>query len=380
MHRKLIIAAVFLFLCGALCAQEAGYYVEYIDGKAKFTQRFAWEREEYALNYEVLIDVFENGYREYLRKTTEDDFLAVSLPPGKYRYSVTPNDLLGIPGESSGWKEFEILPALQPVIDSFTPEVFYLDRNTERVITISGANFVEGSEIFLISSTGFLYPDEVVIASDKSATLHFDDRKLTPGSYDICIKNPGGLSDQSGGFVIGYRKPMDYFLKLAWDPLIPVYGYMNDLIGPNVYLAGVALSFEAISSKRGNFNGGLELAVSFNYLNPAISIKTTRENYPVSDAESGLFIAAFDLNIALQRRFNVGQMALTFRFGVGVVTLGGFNKSEQNDIIIQLNLSADFLIRLYRDLYLEAGLEFNNHMSSEPSGLIRPKVGVVWQF
>jgi len=381
MPGKLIIAAVFLFLCQALCAQEAGYYVDYIDGKPKFTQRLVWEGEEHALYYEVLIYVDNNGYREYSKNTTEDDLLLVSLPPGKYRYSVTPYDLLGISGEASEWKEFEVLPAFQPVLSGFTPEVFYLDRNLERVITISGDNFLEESEIFLFSNTDFLYPDEVTIVSGKSATLHFDDRKLVPGSYDIYITNPGGLSAQSGTFTIGYRKPLDFFLKLSWNPLIPVYGYMNEIIGPNVYLAGASLSFEAVSSKRGNFNGGLEMSVSFNYLNPAISIKTTEEYYPVSQADAEIFLTTFDLNIVLQRRFNLGQMALTFRFGVGVGTVSSsLGNYEEGDILIQLNLNATYLVRLYRDIYLEAGLDFCNHMSPVFSGLIKPRLGVVWQF
>ena len=378
--KKIILIVIFFLLCQALFAQEAEYYVEYSDDKPVFYQRLSWEREEYALNYEVLIEVFDNEYREYSRETAKDDFILVSLPHGKYRYSVTPYDLLGNRGESSGWKEFEVLPAYQPAISSFTPDFFHLDRNTERVIQISGTNFLEESEIYLQNVSGSLYPEEIKIISNERADLYFDDWELIPGSYDIYVKNPGGVSTSSGRFFIGYRKFLDFFLKPAWTPVIPIYGPMKELIGPNVYLAGLSFSFEAISSRRGSFNGGLELAASAVYLDPALSIQTGDENYQKDYIEGGLLLASFDLNIALQRRFNRNRMALTFRFGLGAVTINHFDNSEENEIIIGLNLGVNFIVRLIDNFYIEAGVDLINQMTSEPSGILRPRLGVAWQL
>ena len=380
MPGKIILAAVFLFFCQALCAQEAEYSVEYIDGKPVFYQRLSWEREEYALNYEVLIEVFGNEYREVLRDTAKDDFIMVSLPHGKYRYSVTPYDLLGNRGESSQWKEFEVLPAYQPAISSFTPELFYLDRNTARVITISGTNFLEESEIYLQGISGTLYPEKVTIISNESAALYFDDWKLFPGSFEINVKNPGGVSTRSGRFFIGYRKFLDYFLKPALTPAIPIYGTMKDSLGPNVYLTGLSFSFEAISSARGDFNGGVELAASAVYLDPVLSIQTGSENYQTGYIEGELLLASIDFNIALQRRFNRNRLALTFRFGLGVVTMNHFNNSEENETMIELNLGVNFLMRLTGNFYIEAGVDLNNILTSIPFGLIKPRLGVAWQL
>jgi hypothetical protein len=377
-QKKIILIAVFLLLCQALCAQEEDYSVEYIDDKPVFFQRLAWEREEYALNYEVLIFVFDNEYREYLRETAKDDFILVSLPHGKYRYSVTPYDLLGNRGESSQWKEFEVLPAYQPAISSFTPEFFHLDRNIARVITISGINLLEESEIYLQGFSAALYPEKVEIISNERAVLYFDDWKLIPGSYDIYVKNPGGVSTRSGKFFIGYRKLLDFFLKPALTPVIPIYGTIKDLIGPNVYLAGLSFSFEAISSARGDFNGGLELAASAVYLDPSLSIQTGSDNYQKGYIEGGLLLTSIDLNIAFQRRFNRNRMALTFRFGLGAVTMNHFNNSEENETMIGLNLGLNFFIRLFGNFYIEAGVDLNNFMPLGSSGIIRPRLGVAW--
>ena len=362
MPGKLMIAALFLLFCQALYAQEVGYYIEYNDGKPKFIQRLVWEKVEYALHYEVLIHILDNGgYREYARDTTDGDLLLVSLPPGKYRYNVTPYDLLKARGEPSEWREFEVLPAHQPVITSFTPEVFYLDRILDRELRLFGDNLLEESEIYLQGSNGVLYPEKIIIAGGKSATLFFDDMKLVPGSYDIHVKNPGGLSTQAGRFVVGYRKPLDIFLKLAWTPLIPDYGDNSELDISAISFAGMSFSFEVVSSKRGDINGGLELAASVNYFDTGVG--------------DTILYTAFDLNNVLQKRFNRGRMAITFRFGVG-----GAGDAENNDMGIKFNLGIEYMVRLYKVIYLETGLDYNIDVSSKYPNFLKPRLGIVWQF
>jgi len=361
---KIIIAAVFLLLGqAALYAQEEGYFIEYDEGRAKFIQRLTWEKTEYALYYEVQIHVLDNGYREHSEYSTEDDLLLVSLPPGKYRYSVTPFNLLKERGEPSVWKEFEVLPAYQPVIYSFTPDVFYLDRIADRELRISGEGLLEESEIYLKGSAGSLYPDRVIIADDnRSATLIFDDMKLVPDDYDIYIKNPGGLSTQSGTFVVGYRKPLDFFLKLAYTPMLPVYRKIAEVENRDVSFAGMTFSFEVISSKRGDINGGLELASSVNYFN------------------TGFLYNAFDLNIVLQKRFDRGRMAVSFRFGVGGAAVSGSGTSANDDIAMKLNTGVEYMVRLYKVFYFETGVDFNIDIASNYCDFIKPRLGIVWQF
>jgi len=390
--KKIIIAALFFLLCYALCAQQPGYFLDYSEGSPKFIQRLVWNKEEYALYYEVLIFVDENGYREFLKDTTEDNLFLVSLPPGKYRYSVTPYDLLGIRGETSEWIEFEVIHAFQPVIDSFTPEFFYLDKNNARVLRITGVNLSEESDIYLHSVTGDLIPEKITITNDREATLVFNDLGLIPGDYDICVRNPGGLDTSIGKFVIGYQKPTDFFLKLSWAPAIPTSGHLLDILGTNMFPFGVSLSLEMVSSTRGFFNGGLELVASVFYLDPVISLQPNSNlQMDLLNAVSETHFAAFDLNFVLQHRFNSNRMAFSFRFGVGIVIVGSAISSsgsyienieffEKHDIIMQLNFGADFFIRLFNNFYIEAGLDFNNHFSSGFAGMIKPKLGLVLQF
>jgi len=386
-----IFLAVFLFLGQALCAQEAGYFVDYSEGNPKFIQRLEWDSEDYVLHYEVLIFVNDNGYREYLKDTTEENLLLVSLPPGEYRYNVTPYDLLGARGETSEWKEFTVLIAYQPTIESFTPEVFFLDKNRERILQITGTNFFEESSIYLLGGMDQkLLPENVSILNNRRATLTFDDMALINGSYVVYVENPGGLNAQLGTFNISYGKPLDYLVKLSWAPVIPLFGYLSDILGPSIIPGGLSFSFEAISSVRGNFNGGLELSASVLFLDPVSFVSDPFESsqpdymyddYYSPDDASGTYLASFDINIALQRRFNRRRMAFTFRFGVGAAFISNnYASLKQNDFIFELNLGADFLVRLYRDLCFEVGVDLNNHITPYLSTVLRPKLGIVWQF
>jgi len=407
----IIFLAFFLLLSQTLFAQEAeetieteeavetekaSYYVEYDENNnPKFFQRLEWERENFVLYYEVLILVDDNGYREYSKDTTEENLLLVSLPPGRYRYSVTPYDLLEIRGETSELKEFVVLTAYQPVIESFAPQVFYLDKNRARILEITGTNLFEESVIYLQKISGsILYPEETTILNNRRATLIFDDMELTNGAYDIFVMNPGGLYARLSGFSIRYGKPLDFFLKLSYAPAIPVYGHLFDIFGPSILPGGLSLSFESISSARGDFNGGIELAASVFFLDPVVSLAPADENnyFPINSLfiPSGTFFTSFDVNIALQRRFNRRRMAFTFRFGLGVAFISSsiasyeWNETpksyEQDDIIIQLNVGVNFLMRLYQDLCLEVAVDFNNHINPVASGILRPKLGLIWQF
>jgi len=379
-YAHIIIAAVLSLPCRALFAQQAGYFVDYGEGNPKFIQRFVWDRDEYALYYEVLIYVNDYGLREYSRDITEDNFFLVSLPPGRYSYCITPYDLLENRGETSQLIEFEILRAFQPVITGFAPQAFYLDQNAERVLRITGTNLFEESNIFLQSQTSFLYPQKIVIDNNREAALFFNDLELIPGDYNIFVKNPGGLDTSLGDFVIAYKKPMDFFLKVTWAPAIPVYGYMNDIIGRNFFPFGVSVNLETVSSGRGFFNGGIELAASIFFLSPVIPTHNDSDNFMSYLSASETFFTSVDFNFVLQKRFDGGKTAFSFRFGLGIVLLKGFEYFMPDTILLELNLGIDFFVRLFNNFYIDAGVDFNNFIVSGFSGIIKPRVGIVWQF
>jgi len=73
-------------------------------------QRLTWVGDEYAMRYEVVIEKEEEGaYSGVLREFTEESFIEVSLPSGKYRCQVTPYDFLNQPVPAAEWVDFEVL-------------------------------------------------------------------------------------------------------------------------------------------------------------------------------------------------------------------------------------------------------------------------------
>ncbi|MDR3019937.1 MAG: hypothetical protein LBU66_03425 [Treponema sp.] len=358
-------------------AQSGDYFINIVDGRPRIFQRLAWDKDEYTLHYEILVErktieietiggfeeFFDEPFEELHKETTKDTSISISLPPGKYRYRITPYDLLGRRGESSNWISFEIITAYRPTIERFVPDAFFLDRRDPRTLDITGSNLFKESEIYLVNEGQVLIPTEVIIISSERARLVFNDQELVAGSYDIYVKNPGGMEARKSGFDITYKKAMDIFLKIAWVPIIPIYGELLDNSSFDMHLSGIGFFFEAIASKRSTFNGGLELGSVL---------------YTIDSVGPDMLCAEFDLNIALQKRFNY-YFSTTFRFGFGITSLFG-NGDDGADIVFNLNLSACALILLSNNFYLETGVDFSHIHSTHSSGIIKPRLGIVWKF
>jgi hypothetical protein len=390
-NKLILILFIFVASSAFVFAQDdnsvqPGYFIDYSEGHPRIMQRFVWKAEEYASRYELFVQLYDYGYREYLIETTTDNFIDVSLPPGKYRYSVTPFDVLGRPIDASHseWKEITVIEALQPHVERFSPAVFFLDQKLDRVLTVLGTNISEESEIFLESDNIFYPVDMHPVSIDFNngrAALHFNDLTLMPGKYNIYIKNPGGLDTRSGPFNITYRKPFYIFTKLFYYPVIPVYGALEHSFGARVY-PGFSFNLELISSKRSTFNGGFALAVSGYFFNPALTFKDSFQSFLEGFKQTGDGIALLDIsiNIALQKSFLDGRLAFTFRFGYGLTDFRTYGSYGDEELTGNLNLGSTLLYRLYDVFYLEAGADYTHFMTSQTSGVIKPKIGIVWRY
>jgi len=95
--------------------------------------RLSWTKDDYALRYEVLVEIEDDGiYRNVHREFTQGFSVEIPLPEGNYRFSVIPYDLLNRPGQPSEWISMEVRAILEPeppeaeteeiVIDDLPPE------------------------------------------------------------------------------------------------------------------------------------------------------------------------------------------------------------------------------------------------------------------
>jgi len=398
-------AVVFLF-SGFLYAQEPspelpGYFVDTSAGEPVFKQRLVWDEEEYVLYYEVSIQIFSGQYREYRVEKTKNNFIEISLQPGRYRYSVTPYDLLERRCESSDWEEFSITTAFKPEIIKIVPEYFYMDQNRNRVLLISGHNIFDDSIICLRNGENELFPVEKVVTDNSSVRLTFNDDMLIPGTYEVYIKNPGGLDVVLGGFFIGYNRVIEIFFELGLNPMIPLSGELNDIFGSYVYYPGVTFRLDSLSSQRASFKAGLEFILSFYYLDQNFSIRLPDDSLPHNIT---MTLVDFCLNISLQKRYNHMRNAITLSIGFGFTAYntsgnyynnnsdngdnGGYygydnnngnNGYDKNDVGIYANLGLSGLFHIKNSFYLEAGIEANYYFNDN-SFTLKPRLSMVFKI
>jgi len=371
----LLIALLILAgIAPSLQAQNTGYYIKTESGEIHFIQRLAWTGGEYAFRYEVVIERETGGTRTtHLREFTTTPFIEVSLPPGNYRFQVISHDILDRPEETSLWKYFEVLPAIQPKIS----EVLIAasggsdDVPSGYVLNILGEDISPDAEYIIRYYDGTqIIPQVLDSGEDGKASLFVDSGELGPGQYELITKNPGGLETKMGGIVFSgdlaergpdggipiQQRPMLFFANAAYAPVFPIHG---DFFGTNVSLAGAgAHAGVAFLNPIGLHIGG-ELAFFWNLSN----------NTANDDLYSVLSLGA---NLLLLKWLPTQEpMALSFRLGLSFALL-----PEIQDKVM-LNIGASYLWRFTDLLTLEAGLDYAvliREISFD--GSLRPWIGV----
>jgi len=385
---------VFLF-SGLLYAQESspespGFYVDTSKGEPVFKQRLVWDKEDYVLYYEVSIQIFSGRFRDYRVEKTKNNYIEVSLNPGRYRYSVTPYDLLERRCDSSDWEEFSITTAYQPEIIKIVPEYFYMDQNKNRVLLISGNNIFDDSEIYLRNEENELFPIDKVVTNNSSVKLTFNDDLLIPGIYEIYIKNPGGLVVTLGGFFVGYNKQIEAFFKLGFNPILPIGGELEEIFGPYLYYPGVTFRLESLSSQRASYKAGLEFALSFYRLEEKFSIRppnlTGGDGYY---SNVGMSLFDFCLNVSFQKRYNHLRNAITLSFGFGFTAFNGSgytyekypyqekNEFTKNELNSYADLGISGLFLMNESYYLETAVDLVYYFTGVATFLLRPRISMV---
>ncbi|MDR0302102.1 MAG: hypothetical protein LBI04_07315 [Treponema sp.] len=199
---KSVLFAVLIFaaLTPFLNAQSAGYFTEF-----RIAQRLTWTGDEYTSRYEIVIEKEEvDSYRQVRRESTDATFIVVSLEPGRYRYRIIPYDFLNRPGESSEWMNIEVRAVLNPELDNFSPEVFYLEAGKTHVLFVSAKNLTPDSVLFLRRFGGTtIFPVNIEVNEDGTyARLFFENNQLTVGEYELIARNPGWLETSIKGFTV----------------------------------------------------------------------------------------------------------------------------------------------------------------------------------
>jgi hypothetical protein len=359
---------------------EAGFYVERNGEGFRFIQRFSWEPEEYASSYEVRIEKRENagGWAAVLSELTENNFIEVSLPPGSYRYRVQAYDLMEKPAGNPEWISFEILAALRPVLEAFSPKQFPLD-GAALILTVRGRGLAEAAEFRLVregpAGRAEILPRERR-GEASGEILVFGGDQLSPGNYELRVLNPGGLEDSLGTLRTYLPETVsEFYLSAGYGPLVPLYGGLRELLEASFYPAGAYGQFSFLPVQR--VSVGLEIDLYWTRL-------STRYNSGVQSYDVSGHYLGIEVYGLLQKTLG-RYAALNLRLGGGLFSILGFEKTapghqteEVNALIPSAGGGLSFRLFFLKSFFAELGAEYTHFFSADdsPPGYLRPFGGL----
>lgn len=372
---------LFVFLVPGLFAQEEmekSYFIDDSSGTPRFIQRLSWYPEDYTSRYEVRVEsrLADGSYREVLRRSTPEEYLDISLPPGLYRYRVQSFDLLEKPAGNPPWINLEVFPALKPEIGSISPDTLSSGRQVS--FTIEGRNLVEGGQVILRNresgreATGQLSPE----TGGRRAQLLFS--SLTAGSYDVIIENPGGLSASAGPVTVLPSTPWTFSLAIGYAPLFPLNGQINEMLESKVYPLGFFARISTMPFEWKGFEFGMEAAAGWAYLSSDYS------DGGLSYEVTGHF-ADLRLHFLAQKWLADGRFALRGQLGGGLAAAIHFQKkitglsTEAVNVLYPLgSLGIAALWPFTEKYYALFGMEYLYLFSKDQSnpGFFVPFIGI----
>ena len=367
--------------------QEAGFYIEETRAGFRFVQRFSWEIEEYASFYEVVIQKREasGNWTTSFSEFTGDNFIEVSLSPGSYRYRVRAYDLMEKPAGNPEWVSFEILPALKPVLERFSPRSFPLGETAAEgavlILTVRGQNLTAAAEFRLVRKSPAPSAEILPLkhdASGKEAVLVFGGGQLSPGTYELVVVNPGGLSGSLGSLEIYPAETMPRFaVSLGYKPLIPLYGGLHELLDTSFFPAGAYGRFSFLPLRTASMGLGLETDISWTRL-------SSRYTSGVQDYDvSGQYV---DLELyGLIQKPLTRRLAARLRLGGGLFSVLGFEKNAPelkadavNALIPAATAGLTLRLVFFDSFFADLGAEYTHFFSADnsPPGYARPFAGM----
>ena len=360
------------------------------DSNLLFYQRLTWESAQYAISYHVVLERKRDTldtYTEVLRKNVDEPFLDISVPFGEYRYRVLGFNILGLLDSQSDWEYFIVLQAHQPTIVEFLPNAFYFDRLTPRIITLLGENLLPDSEIFLVSRTQLdesgnplvLKPIEIHRNElGESARLIFAEEDLVLGSYEIVVKNPGGLETRAEFFRIAMAKPFDINVSGGYTPKIALFGQKEDFLDKVFTPLGFSFRGSFIPLKRNNINFGVEIGASWSFIVSNNDEFITRKNLVIANA-GALFQYRIMRNTLFANARAGAGFAGIFNYYFEYDT--GKRSESKNFAAFTYNVGASVQWFFFKQIFMEGGLDYIHVIHKEiPMGFIQLGLFLGYQF
>jgi hypothetical protein len=394
MKRAALLLAA-LCSCSLLFAQEASLAPEAssgdvtsdyrLDEDGNIRQRITWTRAN-AYFYEVEIEKIGPGavWALEMKERTEQNFLELALPPGMYRYRILNYNVLGRVGATSEWTGIRVFVAKQPAAESCSPAAWFVDSPEEEfTLTLRGRNLVEEAQVYIAAAKAGakpVQPFSVTYSADESSiTAVFRAEGLSLGAYEVVIINPGGMKQVRKDFSVGFSRPLDINASLGYAPVLPLYGYLFNAYNDSFYPAGFYGRVSVVPVKRLWGWIGFELTPHYG------SLQTKNSKYRLS----GNMIDVYT-DMLYQKWMRHFTLAVNLRLGGGLTVLSnvkfnhkdGSQSKESGSILFALNGGASVQWIVWKNIFVEAGLEYVQFVSSQSPvpGLIRFNAAVGRKF
>ncbi len=375
---------------------SSSYTLEETDEGTRFVQRLDWAPAAGIVRYEIVLEQrYGNSsrYDEFLRETSGEAFVNVSLPAGNYRYKVLGYNILGRLGAESDYLYFEVFQAVQALINEISPREWFLDDEGIRRVTLTGEHFVLGSEIYLVpirrnstdnsaAQSGVLVPSNIIYSDiGDSAELVFDNQPLSVGAFRIIVVNPGGLTAVYESLQIKrFTKPMDVNVSLGYAPLIPADSSsdLSKTLGLPFYPLGFSgrLSFIPLKTWFGFF--GAEFSPFYSYASVDLSSFSVQTH-----------ILGAALSVLYQKPFLNEKLFLNIRLGGGIASYsdlqfihqGGGAPDSLSVIFPEAQFGASVHYFVYKKVFIELGIDSKLFFAKDMFTVyVNPFLSAGWRF
>jgi len=352
------------FMSLSLWAQSGSFIYE-----QRYTRRFSWKSDQYALRYEVVVERDEGkGYEPYLREFTEMSSFQVTFLPGKYRYCVIPYDLLNQSCEASDWVILNFNPS--PVIPL---EVIPGDDNNYALHTPERDELVPGINEIIIKNPDELDRKDGVLIVEKPKKIEIEIEeikeieKIEVINEIVDMYKEEEVIKPEPPFIVNKFKP-DVLFQADWMPVIVSSGEILQYLDRQFFPLGATLRFDFLFKELTgrSIYPGLEFFASWYGLE-------NKQNY-----DNNLFsFTVFDIFLLLQWRNRTDKLAFNIKMGGGITVQGALNSDT---IIPNMSFDSSLLLFMVKKWFTEFGINFSMFFTDEPSVYFRPWIGIGYKF
>ena len=363
---------------------DAHYFIQEGEAGAVLYQRLSWEAIDDIFGFEFELEQRDasGAWREIDKKIVRDHFIDVSLSPGNYRYKVTVINLLEQKEASSAYRNFDILIAYQPEVESVSPRLIYLDEFFDGKFTVTGGNFFDDT-VFVFEKAGggtiTLKPEEIS-KDGKKARFELNTNRFQPGTYVFVARDKSGLVDKSEDVIFRFQKPIDTYISLGYA----FTGFTGESVFKTYYGRSVAplggvfrLSVLPFKRTYGHFG--------FNVNYSAAMMRKQQDDYTLDGALMLTHVNAAYVYPIIKHRLN-----LDIHAGAGAVFLMQSKFSFDGSSVespaywywgFDMDAGTAVQVFVYKKMYLELNVDhFFVFRDGLPKYMFQPQFYVGWMF